>query len=269
MGPSGPELWAGRIVGVEAEVRRLRWLAAGAILAAVTLAGYAVLSRPRPGRLVVAGGLEIRDDEGRLRGSFGLDHSGLPAVRLFDHRGHEQVALSIPSDDTSELVFSDRGTPRVTLFSSIEGTTFLKLHDPVASRGATLNLFPDGKTGLTVVDGDREARWPSQPSTADPGPLDASPAATAAHGPAPDPGEGLSPPPDRSGPRAGPHPHPRHRGDPRPDRLRADPVGDEHPPPAHPPSGPDLPDRLTPLPPAADPPPCRDNRRRHSPPIRA
>ena len=194
MGPSGPEPWAGRIVGVEAEARRLRWLAAGAILAAVTLAGYAVLSGPRPGRMVVAGGLEIRDDQGRLRGSFALDRSGLPAVRLYDHRGHEQVALSIPSDDTSELVFSDRGTPRVTLLSSIEGTTFLKLHDRGANRGAMLSLAPDGPNGLSFLDGDRETRWPSRPSAATSEPLDASPGTTASHGPIPDPSE-ASPPP--------------------------------------------------------------------------
>src|SRR5579871_3720778 len=97
MGASGPEERPTRPAGLEAEVRRLRQLAAVAILAAFALAGYALLTRPRPGRVAVAGGVEIRDDQGRLRGSFGLDRNGLPSVKLYDHRGHEQVALAISS----------------------------------------------------------------------------------------------------------------------------------------------------------------------------
>ncbi len=153
MEPSKSLPIADRLDGMEAQVRRLRGLAAILIVATFALGANAALSRPRPGRMLVAGGLEIRDADGRLRGTFGLDYSGLPGLKLYDQRGLEQVTLAIPSDDTSGLYFSDRGWPRIVLESSIEGTASLRLVDKDAKERAAMTLAPDGTPRLAVADG--------------------------------------------------------------------------------------------------------------------
>jgi hypothetical protein len=143
---------ADRLDGLALEVRRLRWLAAVLTVATLGLGANAALSRPRPGRTLVAGGVELRDAEGRLRGSFGLDYNGLPGMKLYDQRGWEQVMLTIPSDDTSGLYFLDRGRPRVTLETSIEGTAAFRLMDKEAKDRAIMTLAPDGSPRMAVAE---------------------------------------------------------------------------------------------------------------------
>lgn len=152
MEPSKSLPIADRLDGMEAEVRRLRGLAAVLIVATFALGANAALSRPRPGRAIVAGGLEIRDTDGRLRGTFGLDHHGLPGMKLYDQRGLEQVTLAIPSDDASALYFLDRGWPRVALESSIEGTASFRLVDKDLKDRAVMTLAPDGTPRMAVAD---------------------------------------------------------------------------------------------------------------------
>jgi hypothetical protein len=141
-----------RLDGMAAEVRRLRRLAAALVAAMLALIGYAAYSRPRPGRAVVAGSVEIRDKDGRLRGTFGVDRDGLPGLRLYDQRGLEQVALAIPTDDFSALYFQARGSLRVALESSIEGTASFRLVDKDARPRATMSLAQDGTPRIAVDD---------------------------------------------------------------------------------------------------------------------
>jgi hypothetical protein len=158
MEPSKVEQMADRIVGLEAEIRRLRRLVVIPILMTLVVAGFAAFTRPRAGRPLSVGSVEIRDEQGRLRGAFGVDRVGLPGLRLYDHRGLEQVSLSIPSDDTSALYFADRGNPRVLLESSIQGSALLRFVGPENRDGAMLSLAPDGSTRLSLADGEWEAR---------------------------------------------------------------------------------------------------------------
>ncbi|HEY2159626.1 MAG TPA: hypothetical protein VGH33_28640 [Isosphaeraceae bacterium] len=184
---------ADRLDGLETEVRRLRLLAAVLIVATLALGGNAALSRPRPGRTLVAGGLEIRDAEGRLRGTFGLDHYQLPGLKLYDQRGGEQVTLAIPSDDTSALYFFDRGWPRVALESSIEGTASFRLVDKEAKDRAVMTLAPDGTPTMAVADRPEGlARESAETATASPAP----------------PIDLVGPPPLRSIAEPGPSPQP-------------------------------------------------------------
>ncbi len=152
MEPAKAQPMADRLDAMETEVRRLRVLAAVLIAATLALGANSVLSRPRAGRTLVASAVEIRDAEGRLRGTFGIDRSGLPGVKLYDQRGSEQVTLAIPSDDTSALCFFDRGWPRVMLESSIEGTASLRLVDKEAKDRAVMALAPDGTPRMAVAD---------------------------------------------------------------------------------------------------------------------
>lgn len=162
------EQMAGRIAGLEAEVRRLRRLVVIPILMALGVAGLAAAARPRPGQPLVVGSIELRDEQGRLRGSFGLDRCGLPGLRLLDHRGLDQVTLSIPSDDTSALYFFDRGRPRVLLDSSIEGRATLRFLDADDRDRALLTLAPDGTPHISLAGGDPAARGASGPGDAAP-----------------------------------------------------------------------------------------------------
>jgi hypothetical protein len=157
------EEMSGRIVGLEAEVRRLRRLVAVPVLATLILGGYAGFSRVRAGRALVVSSVEIRDKDGRLRGSLGLDRYGLPGLRLYDHRGSEQVTLAIPSDDASGLFFSDRGTLRVALESSIEGSASLRLLNTEQKIRASLDLAPDGTSGLVLADSVGEKHLGARP----------------------------------------------------------------------------------------------------------
>jgi hypothetical protein len=168
MGSSKEEEMSGRISGLESEVRRLRRIVVIPTLAMLLLGGYMLFSRPHQGRPVMVSSLEIRDKEGRLRGSFGLDRDGLPGLRLYDHRGSEQVALAIPSDDTSGLFFSDRGALRVALESSIEGSASLRLLSRERQGRASLALAPDGTTALVLAHGHRETRLGARPDRGPP-----------------------------------------------------------------------------------------------------
>jgi hypothetical protein len=163
MESSKVEEMSGRIVGLEAEVRRLRRLVAIPIIATLILGGYAGFSRARAGRALVVGSVEIRDNEGRLRGSLGLDRYGLPGLRLYDHRGSEQVVLEIPSDDASGLFFLDRGALRVAIESSIEGSASLRLLNQEQKIRASLDLAPDGTSELILADSIGEKRLGVRP----------------------------------------------------------------------------------------------------------
>src|SRR5947209_3129688 len=111
----------GRLDGLERENRRLRWIAGGLLVGVVVLGAVAIFGPDRARRTLVAERLVIRDREGRVRASFGLDASGLPGLKIFDRRGLEQIELGIPSEDMSMLSFSDRGSNRFLLDTSIEG----------------------------------------------------------------------------------------------------------------------------------------------------
>jgi hypothetical protein len=157
MEPSKVEEMAGRLAGLEAEVRRLRRAAVLPIVMVLAVVGFAAFTRPRAGRPLTVGSVEIRDGEGRLRGTFGVDSVGLPGLKLYDHRGFEQVTLAIPTDDTSALYFAERGSPRLLIESTIHGASTLRFIDTRNRDGAMLALAPDGSTRLALADGEWEA----------------------------------------------------------------------------------------------------------------
>jgi hypothetical protein len=154
--PNAPAL-TGRLDAMEIEVRRLRGLAAALVVATLVLGGHAALSRPRPGRPIVAGSVEIRSQDGKLRGTFGVDHDGLPGLKLYDHRGLEQVTLAIPSDDYSALYFMERGGLRLALESSLQGASSIRLVDKHAQVRALVDLAPDGTSQVATFDASDES----------------------------------------------------------------------------------------------------------------
>jgi hypothetical protein len=144
-----------RLDGVEHENRRLKWVAGAMFIGMVAFGAMAVLGRRGTGQTLVAERLVIRDAQGRVRGSFGVDRDGLPALKVFDRRGLEQIELGVPCEDMAVLAFSDRGGNRARLETSIEGATTLRLFDDQERGKAALYIRPDGAAGLSMVDGDK------------------------------------------------------------------------------------------------------------------
>lgn len=142
-----------RLDGLERENHRLRWIAGALIVGVLGLGAMAICARDRVGRTLEAQRLVLRDKEGRLRGSFGVDGIGLPSLKLYDHRGLEQIALGIQSEDMSSLTLSDRGATRVLLETSVGGSTALRLFDSSEREQATLFLNPDCESGFRIAYG--------------------------------------------------------------------------------------------------------------------
>jgi hypothetical protein len=149
------EAVSARLDGLERENRTLRWIAGGLLAGLFAVGAASILSRDRGGRTLDVQKLVIRDKEGRVRGSFGVDNVGLPALKIFDRRGNEQIDFGVPSEDASSLAFYDRGTPRVLLDTSIEGTTALRLFDQEQMMQSAVVIKPDGAAELTVGHGKR------------------------------------------------------------------------------------------------------------------
>ena len=171
MESSSIEAIAVRLDALQRTNSRLRLTAVGLAVGLIGLAMAAAPPRGGAGRTIEAGQLVLRDKEGRVRGSFGVDRSGLPSLKLFDRRGLVQIALGIPLDDMAALSFSDRGSDRVVLTTSIEGATSLRLYDGSEREKAALFLEPDDRTGLRLVGEGGTA-------TVSPGPVDQVPVVT-------------------------------------------------------------------------------------------
>jgi hypothetical protein len=144
-----------RLDGLERENRRLKWIATAMLTGIVSLGAAALFPRDRGARKLEAQQLVIRDNEGRLRGSFGVDSTGLPALKVYDHRGLEQVMLGVQSDDYAMLTFSNRGATRLLLDASIDGHTSVRLFDPAQAEKASLVVKPDSGVGLRLAGGDQ------------------------------------------------------------------------------------------------------------------
>jgi hypothetical protein len=142
-----------RLDGLERENKRLRWIAGGLLAGLFVVGASGILGRDRGGRTLEAQKLVIRDKEGRVRGSFGVDHMGMPGLKILDRRGNEQIELGVPSEDTSSLAFYDRGTPRILLDTSIEGSTTLRLFDQSQMLRSAVLIKPDGAAELVMGHG--------------------------------------------------------------------------------------------------------------------
>lgn len=144
-----------RLDGLERENRRLRRIATFLLAGLLGVGALAAATCGRRGRTIEAQNLVLRDREGRLRGSFGVDRSGLPSLKIFDHRGQEQITLGAESEDFATLTLCDRGAPRMLLSTSIEGTTSVRLLDGSQDEKASLFLKPNSEAGFRIASGEQ------------------------------------------------------------------------------------------------------------------
>jgi hypothetical protein len=158
MAMSTNEAMTERLDGLERENRRLRWIATAMMAGALSLGAVAIFHRDRGAKKLETQQLVLRDQEGRLRGSFGVDEAGLPSLKVYDHRGLEQVMLGVQSDDMAMLSLSNRGATRILLDTSVDGYTSLRLFDPVQNEKASLVIKPDNAVGLRLAGGDQALR---------------------------------------------------------------------------------------------------------------
>jgi hypothetical protein len=145
----------GRLEALETENRRLRWTL-GVVAAVVFVsAGLLVANRPSTKREVDLRKVVFRDDQGRVRAKLGLGLDGLPGLFFYDDHGNEQVALNIPSDGNSTLQFADRGSPRLTIETTYEGASRVKLLDKAQKAEAGVIMNADSSTAVVLTDGKR------------------------------------------------------------------------------------------------------------------
>lgn len=169
-----------RLEKVEQEHRHLRRTSRALLvgLAVLLAAGAATLvivgDRPTIRDVVEAHSFALRDNEGRVRGVFGVaqdgspqfvlqDDSGAtrlrlivledgsPGLSLIDSKGRSRAALGLLPDETITLAFADpQGTTRAVLgLTAAEGAS-LALADSVGATRAGLGVSADGKATVTA-----------------------------------------------------------------------------------------------------------------------
>lgn len=169
-----------RLEKVEQEHRHLRRTSRALLvgLAVLLAAGAATIvivgGRPTIRDVVEAHSFALRDNEGRVRGVFGVaqdgspqfvlqDDSGAarlrlivlddgsPGLALIDAKGRSRAALGLLPDETITLAFADpQGTTRAVLgFTAAEGAS-LALADSVGATRAGLGVSADGKATVTA-----------------------------------------------------------------------------------------------------------------------
>jgi hypothetical protein len=155
-----------RLESLERTNRRLRGAAAVLLAGLVAVAAVAMPGRGRVARTVEAQRLVIRDNDGRIRGSFGVDRIGLPGLKILDHRGLEQIDIGVQSDDSATMTFSDRGSPRLMIDTSAEGATSLRLFDRSQMLQAAFFIKPNGEAELSMGQGGRTVNLTNPPVAA-------------------------------------------------------------------------------------------------------
>ncbi|NKB70230.1 MAG: hypothetical protein GKR89_24425 [Candidatus Latescibacteria bacterium] len=103
-----------RLARLEGENQRLRRQGRWVLVLVAVLCG-AVLLVAREGDELVAQGLSVRDEAGRLRARIGLDAEGQLAQSFFDSAGVERIRLGIAADGTArQRLFDQEGWVRVS-----------------------------------------------------------------------------------------------------------------------------------------------------------
>ncbi len=94
--------------------------------------------------------LTFYDDQGRVRGVFGVDPGGTPVVELLDAQGQRRVLVTAEGDEP--LVVLGLENEGQGLFGVIQGAPMLTLGDGTQSR-ALLHLNAEGQPRLALTDG--------------------------------------------------------------------------------------------------------------------
>ncbi len=94
--------------------------------------------------------LAFYDDQGRVRGVFGVDPGGTPVVELLDAQGQRRVLVTTEGDEP--LVVLGLENEGQGLFGVIQGAPMLTLGDGTQSR-ALLHLNAEGHPRLALTDG--------------------------------------------------------------------------------------------------------------------
>lgn len=168
-----------RLEQVEHEHRHLRrtnrvlLVGVAVLLAAGAATIVTVAVRPTVNDVVEAHSFALRDNEGRVRGIFGVgtdgsphfvlhDDSGAarlrlivlddgsPGLALIDAKGRSRAALGLLPDETITLAFADpQGTTRAVLGLTAGEGASLALADSVGATRAGLGVSANGKTTVT------------------------------------------------------------------------------------------------------------------------
>lgn len=151
-----------RLDRAEREIRRLRRLVVGTLLAVAALLGVAsaivvvAARRGMPGFLplvVESREFMLRDADGRIRGAWGFDDEGSVRLVLQDHRTRTSVKLNLLDDGATGLTFADSaGNPRLVVGVLPDQTANLVFGDARGITRTVLGLNRDGSSTLIFAD---------------------------------------------------------------------------------------------------------------------
>jgi hypothetical protein len=97
----------------------------------------------------------LRNRAGTVRARFGLKWNGSPEVALLDSQGRNLLTLETLVDESASVTLSSKGEPRATLFTHIDGSSFLKFVNREGEDSLSLYVAPDNETGMVLNNKER------------------------------------------------------------------------------------------------------------------
>jgi hypothetical protein len=207
-----------RIQDLERETRRYRrlWIAMVIVFCIVLGLGIALVMlagrHSLPGQVaevVEARQFQIRDEQGAVRGAWGIDQDGAlrltllapnskaavtmtvlkggaPGLTFADTSGHARGVLALLPDETLSLTFADRsGLTRSVLGLNPEGSATLVFADRTGATRAGMGVDSRGNGTFTLMDRRGASQMESDAPASAPAPAEPSPPADTGANPGP------------------------------------------------------------------------------------
>ena len=159
---------AERLDALEADNQRLRRMTTALFIAAGLLVGLCLAlvvvaaRRGLPGAMasvVESESFIVKDNDGNVRGAWGLDEDGAMRLVLQDAAGRAALNLTLLSDGSPGITFTDSaGQSRLVLGLLPDQTTTLVFADQNGRTRTVLGLAPDGSSSLAFADRDGDTR---------------------------------------------------------------------------------------------------------------
>lgn len=155
-------MFLNRLETLERENRRLQRSANLAFIGIAVLLGLVVALVWVTGRHGMPGSVAqevsarqfvLRDQQGMLRGAWGLGEDGAVRLVLQDHSGRPRVKVSVLDDGSSGLSFSDStGHPRAVFALNPDQTGSVAFADQTGKPRGVLGISADGSANVVFAD---------------------------------------------------------------------------------------------------------------------
>jgi len=143
-----------RLEKLEKQNRRMKWFAAGTVIA---LLGVGFLTgQTTPEKVVEANSFVLKDEAGNVRAALAMVE-GSPMLRLFDSAGRPRIVEAVTVIGASIGVLDAAGKPRAALGAALTGEPSVTVFDEDGKPRGVLSA-PNGVPGLALFDSARKQR---------------------------------------------------------------------------------------------------------------